>query len=315
MTFQLTVSELADMIDHASNTKPVDEFITYIKEKLEISIKNWRLIANALAEASEMYSVDSDAYRRLLKATNFSKSKAAKLVAIATSKRLKTYENQFRCVQSWSTLYEVTTLNDTQFTALREKYDLDNRDVNPVLTEASVKAFKRVKTEKSVFKRIAYISVDEDALRGNLIAGIEHDILIETLKQLSEISPYFKIEESDVFDKQSSLYYKQLETKVATLTHKQLNQCIKRALERTPRKHKNETSAQQLLRCFSTTREELHESIRSDNSLQAFSLLGFEDEYDMSKLYDYAADDLSNSSHKFAARAQKRANTADPKIA
>ena len=314
MTIQHTASELSLLIQDATNTRPVAEFITYIKQQLEISTTSWKLIADALAEASEMYGVDSDSYRRLLKATNFSKSKASKLVTIATSKRLKKHENQLRCVQSWSTLYEVTTLDDAQFAALSAEYELADTDSCPVLTESKVSAFKRVKAEKSAYKRIAFICVDEDALKGGLVNGSEYEALTDTLKQLSEISPYFKIVESDIFDNDSSLYQKKLSMKVTALTHKKLNECIKRVFDGRTGKRKNESLDKYLQRAFGVSREELHNSVNENDAKSVFSLFGLEDEYDLGKLYETAVIELSNANEKFAVRAIARANTAEPRI-
>ena len=197
MTIQHTASEKAATIDLNSNRKPIAEFITYITQQLEISTNSWRSIAAAFAEASEMYGVDSDAYKQLLNGTNFSKSKASKLVAIATSKRLMTYENQLRCVHSWSTLYEVTTLDESQFAKLVKEYKLDRVDSCPVLTEASIKAFKRVETEKSPFKRVAHIMIDEAALAAGLVSDADYELFQEALRKFETISPYFKVLESD----------------------------------------------------------------------------------------------------------------------
>ena len=69
------------------NTKSVNDFIGYIRERLERSTTSWREIAEAFAEAKEMFGGESDSFRSLCKETNFSKSTAHKLAAIASSER------------------------------------------------------------------------------------------------------------------------------------------------------------------------------------------------------------------------------------
>lgn len=315
MTIQHTASEMADMIDRASNRKPVADFVTYIKQQLEISTNSWRLIAAALAEASDMYGVDSDAYKQLLKATNFSKSKASKLVAIATSQRLKTYENQLRCVQSWSTLYEVTTLDDAQFAELCAEYELEDNSSCPVLTEAKVTGFKRLKVAASPFKRIAYIEVDEDALRGMLLDGGDYETFSELLTQLGEISPYLKVVESEMYDAQTSIYYKELETKIRAVESKKLTKAIERKLNSMSRKkHPKETTAQHFFTSLGISREELRAMVNEGNLRGALDYLGYGDEYDQSKLYDEALKQVEDARSKFKANAIARANTATPRI-
>lgn len=311
MTKQNSAAELADMIRQASNTKPVAEFVTYIKQQLEISNNSWRSIAAAFAEASDMYGSDSDAYKQLLKATNFNKSKASKLVAIATSKRLKAYETQLRCVQSWSTLYEVTTLDDAQFAALCAEHDLDNVESPPVLTESMVSAFKRVKVAASPFKRIAYIEVDEDALRGMLLDGGDYETFSELLTQLGEISPYLKVVESEMYDAQTSIYFKEVETKLRSVELKKLTKAIERKLNSMSRKkHPNETKDQYFFTSLGISREELRAMVYEGDLRGALDYLGYGDEYDVSKLYDEALKQVEDARRKFKDKAIARANTA-----
>ena len=66
------------------NTKSVNDFIGYIRERLARSTTSWREIAEAFAEAKEMFGGESDSFRSLCKETNFSKSTARKLAAIAS---------------------------------------------------------------------------------------------------------------------------------------------------------------------------------------------------------------------------------------
>jgi len=53
------------------NQKSVEEFVGYIRERLQSSTRNWREIASAFAEAKEMFGVSSDSFKRLCKITKF----------------------------------------------------------------------------------------------------------------------------------------------------------------------------------------------------------------------------------------------------
>ena len=55
-----------------TNTKTVGEFVASIRNSLEKSNKAWVEIANAFAEAREMFGSGSDSFKRLLKETKFS---------------------------------------------------------------------------------------------------------------------------------------------------------------------------------------------------------------------------------------------------
>ena len=109
-----------------SNQKSVQEFTTYILERIQASNKNWWEIAQAFSEAREMYGFESDSFKKLCTETKFSKSKASKLATIAMSERLKMYAAKLLAVHSWGTLYAITTLNDQQFQDLKQKLRLDD---------------------------------------------------------------------------------------------------------------------------------------------------------------------------------------------
>ena len=84
---------------YGSNQKTVEEFIEYIRERLEELTKSWREIASAFAEAKDMFGIESDRFKRLCKETKFSTSKACKLASVASSERLKTHEKAFSAAQ------------------------------------------------------------------------------------------------------------------------------------------------------------------------------------------------------------------------
>ena len=154
------------------NTKSVNDFIGYIRERLARSTTSWREIAEAFAEAKEMFGGESDSFRNLCKETNFSKSTAHKLAAIASSERLAKYREKLSVVHSWGTLYAITALTDEKFKVLCERYNLDDPSASrPILTQSLVEAVRKEKTEKSSLRVYATIYVDVDAMKADLFDG------------------------------------------------------------------------------------------------------------------------------------------------
>ena len=310
-----TSANLDALLNDLSNKKPVGEFVVFIQQQLEASTQSWRKIAEAFREASEMYGLDSNSYKELLKATNFHKSKVSKLIAIASNERLKQYLNQLSGVQSWAALYEVTTLTEEQFSALCEDYNLDDPDVRPCLTESNVRSFKTKKIAASPFKRFAYISIDEDALKGGLLDGAALEVLHNTLKEFGDASPYIQVVETGVDEADAALYMKQVETRMYALTRKKLRKILERKMENTSViKRKGHSDEQHFFQIFGISRRELNQYVIEGDALKAFEYLGAADEYNEGKLWDAAMDEVQDARKKFVNRALQRANTADPPL-
>jgi hypothetical protein len=309
-------SALKDVILEAGNKKPVSEFVNYIRDNLAVSTKSWKLIAAAFHEASEMYGFDSDSYKRLLQETGFHKSKASKFIAIASSERLKKYETQLHCVHSWNTLYEITTLSEVQFDSLCMQYNLDNADACPFLTEAQVAAFKRVEAPKSPYKRLAYITIDEDALKGQLVDGCTLESLHNSLNALKELSPYIRVEETGIDDAEGSIFMEQVMSTMRALATKKLKEVYERKLKSISLpKRKGQTADQRFVQAWGISREELFGYIAEGEPDKAFGLLDVIDECNENKLWDAALEQVQRSRVKFMERARARANTAEPHLA
>ena len=102
-----------------SNQTPIDEFIEDINTELQNIKKSWMTIGRKFYEAREQYTEDSDAYKKLMKETDFDKSKASKLVKIGGDKRL--LDPLLKEVKSYTVLYEAALLDDDQFEVLKAK--------------------------------------------------------------------------------------------------------------------------------------------------------------------------------------------------
>jgi hypothetical protein len=128
---------------------------------MKVANTAWVEIAQALKEAREMYGSDSDSYKMVLKETKFSKSTANKLIAIASSKRLVTYQEKLSAVTSWATLYAIHALSDEKFESLKDTYKLDDpKKIPPFITLNNVTSLLKSKTESSPYKVFARIEID-----------------------------------------------------------------------------------------------------------------------------------------------------------
>ena len=187
-------------------------------DRLERSATAWREIAEAFAEAKEMFGGESDLFHNLCKETNFSKSTAHKLAAIASSERLAKYREKLSAVHSWGTLYAITSLTDENFKVLCERYKLDDPSASrPILTQSMVEAVRKEKTEKSSLKVYATIYVDVQAMKAGLFDGDHIARLEETLDTLQKTLPYIKITKSGVEERVESAYIERLQRKADEL--------------------------------------------------------------------------------------------------
>lgn len=288
------------------NTKSIADFVSYIRERVELSTTCWREIAEAFAEAKEMYGGESDSFKKLCKETRFSKSKAYKLAAIARSERLKAYEAKLSAVHSWGTLYALSTLPEENFKILCERYKLDEpQGAAPFLTQSMVEAVRKEKQEKSSLKVYATIYVDEDAMKASLVEG-EHIVALENdLEMLSNTIPYIKVTKSGIEERVQSDYFLRVERKQMELARKAFAQELKSVDDRLKAKKRHKESAKACFqRCMGIRREELWEMFK-DTPAEAFKYLGNND-YDEADLYDRAIADVSAQDHKLREKVQER---------
>lgn len=286
-----------------ANEKSVQEFTTFILDRIQASNKNWWEIAQAFAEAREMYGFDSDSFKKLCLETKFSKSKASKLATIALSERLKTYAAKLSAVHSWGTLYAITTLNEQQFQDLKQKLRLDDpKAVVPFITQAEVERFKRQKTNRAVLKNYAVIKIDEEALKGELITGEDCEALNALIAKIDAISSYIKVCHMNLDEKDAAEVMLRLEERKKQLVRKAFTRGIESRLERMP-KHKEEKRVQYEERMLGMSRGELLAKLNVD-AKDAFEYLGLA--YDEAKFYDEAQTAIDVRSKRFAQKVLDR---------
>jgi hypothetical protein len=288
------------------NTKSVNDFIGYIRERLARSTTAWREIAEAFAEAKEMFGGESDKFRNLCKETNFSKSTAHKLAAIASSERLAKYREKLSAVHSWGTLYAITALSDEQFKVLREQFKLDDPSASrPILTQSMVEAVRKEKTEKSSLRVYATIYVDVDAMKARLFDGDHIAKLEESLDTLQKTLPYLKITKSGVEERVESADIDRLQRKADELARQDFAKEVQSTDKRLEKKRrKGETKKQCFTRSIGMSREELWEMFKNRRK-EAFGYLGG-DAYDVADLYDRAQQILNAQDEKLEAKVRAR---------
>ncbi|EDP66881.1 hypothetical protein BAL199_17508 [alpha proteobacterium BAL199] len=196
------------MMTNTSNHRNPSEFVELINAELASAIQSWRRIANHLLSATEQYGTDSDSYKMILKAANFSKSKACKLVAIARDTRLARQPTLFDTVQAWTTLYEVTTLTDEQFDKL-----ISAAPENGSVTPAFVSAIKKGEIQKApdAYKVAFNIRIDDAALKSESFTGEHYAKLVSLLKQIQDEILHIRVDNADLFEKNASSEFANLE--------------------------------------------------------------------------------------------------------
>jgi hypothetical protein len=286
------------------NTKNVEEFIEHIRERIIAAANNWREIAAAFAEAKEMYGFDSDAFKRLCKATKFSKSKASKLATIAASERLKKHEKELAAVQSWTVLYAITGLDDEQFQRLlRNKSDkLTDNDKSEIISMSMVKAAREEVTEKSSMRVYATVYIDVDAVKSKMMDGESIASLEDALRNIQLSVPYIKIETTDVCDKQHDDYVASMRRAFEVERRKAFVEAVNAKLERN-NKGKYETREQFERRVLGQSKASVMDQFKTDHEEMFHMIVG---DYDESVFWDRAQDRVSKNLSNIAKRVSLR---------
>ena len=286
----------------SNNIKSVGEFVSYIRNRIQEANRNWMEIAQAFAEAEEMYGSGSERFKQLREQTNFSRSKIAKLLAIVSSERLKKYAVQLSSVQSWGTLYAIETLTDDQFNKLKEQYKFDDPyTVAPFISQTDVDKIRRGAVERSMFRGYAVIQVDDEAVKGGLLSGAEFEELERLLAKIEQLSSYVKLKRSDADEKQEISRMNQIFEKVKQVTRRHYLEAVNATLERRV-KYKGESQTAYEVRCFGKNKSELMGDLHF-NAEEAFKWIGAN--YDMATFYNEAEEEVSKAEK---ARMNKFAN-------
>ena len=137
--------------------KTVAHYIRRLTPLIETHDRSALAIARELDDAER--SLSKKDYRALLVYFRLSYSTACKRVKVGRSERIKQYEDKLVCIDAWSTLHELTKLNEHQFDRFKAKYLSDDEPKN--FMRADVKRFKNgASVKRAPFSLLAAIEVD-----------------------------------------------------------------------------------------------------------------------------------------------------------
>ena len=287
------------------NTKDVEEYIEQIRGRIIAAANNWKEIAAAFAEAKEMYGFDSDTFKKLCKATKFSKSTASKLAIVATSERLKKHEKELAAVHSWTVLYAITTLNDDQFERLlkdRINKVTDFGKTAEIITMGMVKAARQTITEHSAMRVYARVMVDVEAIRAQLMDGDSIAALEAALKDIQINGQYVKVEMANVMERENDIYLSALNQAFKIERRSAFIEEINKSLDRR-KKATHESKEQFEKRALGQSKASFIEDFEQDAEQAFMTLVG---EYDASRLWDRAHERVSRNQKKVVERVKSR---------
>ncbi|MGZ8933068.1 MAG: hypothetical protein ACXW06_07310 [Halobacteriota archaeon] len=259
---------------------------------------------------------DAPSFSTLCKRTNFGRSAAYKLAAIARSARLAKYEDKLVAVHAWGVRYAIHALSDEHFAALRETYRLDDPNApSPILTLSMVTAVRKPKTATATMRIYATIYVDEEAMKADLFTGDHVEALEDHLDEIRKTLPYTKVEKSGIEEKDISRYFAEVERVKKEILRKLLSKAIKSAsariaIHRRPGQKLNDL----FTHCMCRSKEECWSEFEAD-PVAAIEYLG-DDVPSLSEIHDQACSMVHAAQQKLAdkVRAERRefkyANTA-----
>ena len=276
----------------STNTKSVEEFASYIQKRVQSNTQNWWEIAEAFAEARDMYGSGSSAFKQLREMVRLSESTITKLMAIVSSDRLRKYAVSLSSVHSWGTLYAISTLNEEQFAEFKLKYKLDDPDtLAPFITQGEVSRFRKEPSERSVFRGYAMIQVDDEAVKGGLLSGSEFDELQKLLSQMEALSSYIAVKRMVNDEKEELSRLSRIEEKVQQIIRRKYLEGINATMARHKCRQDEKQSAFKA-RVLGKNQEELLGDLRSD-AHEAFMYLGLD--YSMGAFYKEAESEVNDA--------------------
>ncbi len=216
-------------MNRTSNAAVPAEFIECIAAELRAITKSWNRIGSTLSEAEEVFGYDSDAFKQILKAAKFSRGTATKLVKIARSERLQKHSEIFEKCQAWTTLYEITTLSDEQFSDL-----LGLVVEGEIVTYGMVRKVKGTPKKADAYKVAFTVRIDENALKGGLVDGAEFERLLDLIAQIQDTVPFIRVDSVDRFDEEGSHYVRALQKEYDRLMRGHLALAIKKYKRNSP---------------------------------------------------------------------------------
>jgi hypothetical protein len=194
----------------------VRDYAARIKKQISNAATAWHEVARLFAEAVNEFGLKSDAMKSLLKQTNFSESKAVKLIAIANSKRLQDNAETFKSVDAWTVLYAITTLADDEFERLVNDVDEETVITQSVVNRAKAKHEREVDNYKTLFT----VQIDECALKSQLFGEDEYNELMNAIQIIQDTMNYVRVQKTNRYENEVARFSDEVE--------KQMNKNIRK---------------------------------------------------------------------------------------
>lgn len=244
-----------------------------IKAQIAAATTAWKEVARLFAQAANEFGLKSDEMKSLLKQTNFSESKAVKLIAIANSERLQKHEETFKSVDAWTVLYSITALQDDEFQRL-----LDKVDDETVITQSVINGAKnKVELEIDDYETVFTIKISASALKS---AEVEYGELRDAVQNIQDTIKYVRVDETALFENDASHFYSSVQTKFQSLATALVNEQMKK-YRKTKQDHFKKYGLYGNL-----NKDEINELKREGSFIEALQAMGVADVFDETKLYD-----------------------------
>jgi ribosomal protein L3 len=255
-----------------ANEASVNYYADKIKSEMKTATCAWRAVAQLFASASNEFGTDSDKFKALLIATNFSRSKVAKLIAVANNERLKIYEDTLQSVSAWTVMYDITTLSDDEFQKFIASVDSDTVITTKEVNAARVKETVIADPYKTVFS----IQIDENAIKAQLFSGDDYQELLDAIETIQNTMNYVRVQQTNLFENDVARFAAELDREYKKQVRKVWSEAKSAFIA-------NSKSKQTI----AEVKEDIQAQFNAGDYKAAFSFIG-SDAFDQNELWEIA---------------------------
>jgi ribosomal protein L3 len=255
-----------------ANEASVNYYADKIKSEMKTATCAWRAVAQLFASASNEFGTDSDKFKALLIATNFSRSKVAKLIAVANNERLKIYEDTLQSVSAWTVMYDITTLSGDEFQKFIASVDSDTVITTKEVNAARVKETVIADPYKTVFS----IQIDENAIKAQLFSGDEYQELLDAIETIQNTMNYVRVQQTNLFENDVARFAAELDREYKKQVRKVWSEAKSAFIA-------NSKSKQTI----AEVKEDIQAQFNAGDYKAAFSFIG-SDAFDQNELWEIA---------------------------
>ena len=200
------------------------EIIDAIQSEQKSMTSSWREIAKQFALAYDQFGSDSDAFKGILKATNFTYDKAMKLKDIGFKSHIN--DPIFDRVAAWTVLHAATKLDAKQMKTLKQQLRQSIKTDVPTLAMIKSILNPEVKTSDP-YQKVFTIKVDRNAIKGDLLDADAFTKLQNLVAEIQNTVPYVRVDAVDVFDSETTKFFADVERTTKTICRERLNAALK----------------------------------------------------------------------------------------